>query len=310
MAGDVVNLDALAKGDDLRLRTYGVGSAGCNMVAASRFPSVAFSTSSADAERSGSERRLVVTTERLTGLYQTDSKITAQMPSVLGNDLLGLFGETDAAYLMSGLGGVAGSVGAVVLGQAARSRCPLTVSAVAMPFSAESERRRSFALKCSRRIMSSVDLCLVFTNDALSSLAPHMPLSKALDVLNGIMLRPAIEMSNVLGRANAGAFAEAIGSSSHGSFGLGMARGDDRVSKVIEEALASPWFDFAVADAEAAVAIYSAADPWDKELAGILEGLRVAIPSARIATASYMDAGLRDRIRLSLTLCRKPPGGE
>lgn len=310
MAGDIVNLDAVAKGDSLRLRTYGVGSAGCNMVAASRFPSVAFSTSSADAERSGSDRRLVVTTERLTGLYLTDSNIIAQMPSVLGNDVLGLFGETDAAYLMSGLGGVAGSAGAVVLGQAAMSRCPLTISAVALPFSAESERRRSFALKCSRRMMSSVDLCLVFTNDALCSLAPHLPLSKALDVLNGIMLRPAMEMSNVLGRANVGAFAEAIGPSSHGRFGLGMARGDDRVAKVIEEALSSPWYDFPVADAEAAIAIYSSADPWDKELASIIDGLRIAAPDARIATASYMDAILRDRIRLSLMLCRRPSGDE
>lgn len=310
MAGDLIDLDQTPKGDAPRLRTYGVGSAGCNMIAASPFPSVAFSTSPADAGRVPADRRLTVTADRLVGLYQTDPGVVAQMPSILGDDVLALFEDTDVAFLMTGLGGVAGSIGTCVLGMAAMAKCPLTISAVALPFSAESERRRSFALKCSRRIMSSVDLSIVFANDALSGLAPHMPLSRAFDVLNGIMQRPAIEAANVLGKAGVRTFKEALGPNTHGRFGLGLARGDDRVAKVVDEALSSPWFDFAAEEARVAVAVYSAADPWDKEVARILDMLRRSMPSARIAYGSYRDDGLKDRIRLSLVLCTRPAASE
>lgn len=310
MVDDFVRLDSIAKGDALRLRTYGVGSAGCNMISASRFPSVAFSTSSADAGRTNSDRTLVLTTERLVGLYQTDPKLVAQMPSVLGADILALFNDTDVAVLFAGLGGVTGSAGTCVLGEAAASKCPFTVSAVALPFSAESERRRSFALKCCRRIMSSVDLSLVFTNDALSDLAPRLPLSKAFSLLNGIMQRPAMEIASVLGTSSVRALKETVGANAHGRFGLGMSRGDDRSVKVVEEALSSPWFDFPKEKAGAAIAIYSAADPWDKEFAGIMDSLRASIPDARIVCGSYSDPGLQDRIRLSLVLCREPTATE
>ena len=303
MAGNLTNIDSTARGDPLSLRTYGIGSAGCNMVARSRFPSTAVSTSSADVVRTQADRKLVMTTERLVGLYQTDPKLVSQMPSVLGDDVLSLFDDTDAAFLMSGLGGVTGSVGTCVMGAAAKAKCPLTISAATLPFSAESERRRNFAMKCSQRIMSSVDLSLVFTNDALSSLAPHLPLSKAFDVLNGIMQRPAMEIASVLGTVSVNAFRRAVGSNAHGRFGLGVARGDDRVAKVVEEALSSPWFDFPVAESRAAIVIYSAADPWDKEFVKILDSLRVVVPDAEIVCGSYGDPTLQDRIRLSLVLC-------
>ena len=305
MASDMVDLGPLAGGEPLTMRSYGIGSAGCNMVAASPLPSVAFSTSAADLERSRASRRLLITQERLVGLYNTDSKIVAQMPSVVGNDVLALFEDTDVAYLMSGLGGVAGSLGTSVLGRAAKAKRVPVISAVAVPFSAESERRRSFALKCSRQIMSDVDINIVFGNDALSTLAPHLPLSRAFNLLNGIMHRPAMEIAKVVGRAGARKLIEVLGHGALGRFGLGMARGDDRVAKVVQEALESPWFDHPIASTETAVAVYSAMDPWDKELSKILEALRKAMPDARIAYGSYDDAALRESIRLSLVVC--PP---
>lgn len=306
MASDLVSLDATARGEPLRLRSYGIGSAGCNMVSASTFPSVAFSTSAADVERSRAARKMVVTPEKLVGLYNTDPKLVAQMPSVVGDDILALFDEADVAYLMSGLGGVAGSLGTSVLGRAAKARRIVAVSALALPFSAESERRRTFALKCNGRIMSDVDLNIVFGNDALSSLAPHLAISKAFSLLNRIMHRPAMEIAMILGRASARKLVEVIGPNVDGRFGLGMGRGDGRVAKAVEEALGSPWFDRPVERTGAAIAVYSASDPWDKELSSMLEALRTAMPDARIAYGSYADAGLGDSVRLSLVVCREP----
>ena len=306
MAGNLINLDSVSRGDAIGIRAYGIGSAGCNMVARSQFPSGAFSTSPADVGRTRADRRLVMTTERLVGLYHADPKLVSQMPSTLGDDVLSLFDDTDVAVLMAGLGGVTGSIGTCVLGEAATAKCALTVAAVALPFSAESERRRDFALKCSRRIMSSVDLSLVFTNDALSTLAPRLPLSKAFDVLNSIMHRPTMEAASVLGRVRVNALKKALGRNVHGRFGLGIARGDDRAVKVVEEALSSPWFDFHVAEVGVAVVVYSAADPWDKELLKIVDSLKPLVPGAEVVCGSYPDPTLQDRIRLSVILCTEP----
>ena len=303
MASDMVDLGALAGGDPLQMRSYGIGSAGCNMIAVSPLPSVAFSTSAADLERSRASRRLLVTQERLVGLYNTDSKVVAQMPSVVGDDILALFGDTDAAYLMSGLGGVAGSLGTSVLGRAAKAKRVPVISAVAQPFSAESERRRSFALKCERQIASDVDVNIAFGNDALSTLAPNLPLSRAFNLLNGIMHRPAMEIAKVAGKSGVRKLVEVLGHGAHGRFGLGMARGDDRVAKVVQEALESPWFDHPIASTETAFAVYSAADPWDREFSKILESLQKAMPNAKIAYGSYDDAALGESIRLSLVVC-------
>jgi len=95
-----------------------------------------------------------------------------------------------------------------------------------------------------------------------------------------------------------------IGDSSYGRFGLGMARGDERVERVVNEALSSPWFDYDLAETDAGIVIYSSSDPWDKEMESILGSLDSHLPRCRMICGSYADPALGERIRLSLILCR------
>jgi cell division GTPase FtsZ len=292
----------------LRVKLFGLGSAGCNMIEGAKYPTYAFSTSSADLARSKADRKMLVGPERLVGIAETKHSILRHLPSIAGHEFADVFNNTDLALLFCGLGGMTGSMGAKLFSSIARGKDTPGIVLAATPFSAESIRRRELAQKTLEEILATCTLCIEFDNDMLSSLAPNLPISRAFSLMNGIMQRPVIDMCSGMSRQDVHALKEVLDGARYGRFGLGLGRGDDRVARVVEEGLSSPWFDFPIEDSATALAFYSASDPWDKEADDILSRLRERMPSARIAWGSYADAGLKDRIRLSITTCRENAG--
>jgi cell division protein FtsZ len=289
----------------IRVKLFGLGSAGCNMIEGAQYPSIAFSTSSADLARSHAERKVLIGPERLVGLSDTRHSILKHLPSVAGHEIVDVFNNTDISFLFCGLGGLTGSLGAKLFSSVAEAKGTLGVVLAATPFSAESERRRELAAKILAELLSTATLAIEFNNDMLSSLAPNLPISRAFGLMNNIMQRPVIDCCSSMTRMDATALKQILGESNYGRFGLGLARGDEKIDRVVEEAVSSPWFDFPLEEATAAVAIYSSSDPWDKEAERISEQLTTRLPRARIAWGSYADPGLKDRIRLSLVICRQ-----
>jgi cell division protein FtsZ len=288
-----------------RVKVFGLGSAGCNMIEGAPFSTVAFSTSSADLARSTAERKVMLGQDRLMGISQSSHSILKHLPSVAGHEVVDIFNNTDLAFLMCGLGGVSGSLGAKMFASLAQSKGTVNIVLAASPFSAESIRRREFAGKILQELLGTASLCVEFDNDKLSTLAPTLPMSRAFALMNGIMLRPVMDMCATVSRMDMGLLKQVVGKATYGRFGLGLARGDERVSSVVEEAMSSPWFDYDLTEATSAIAVYSAADPWDKEIEKVLSALESRLPLAGIAWGSYSDPALNDRIRLSLIVCRK-----
>jgi len=293
--------------EDQRVRTklFGVGSAGCNIIEGAPFPAVAFSSSSADLARSHADRKVLVGQDRLIGVSDTGPELMRKLPSIVGHELLDIFNNTEVAFMMCGLGGVSGSLGTRLLSSIAHVKGATGIVLATTPFSAESIRRRELASEALRDILSVCSLCVEFDNDKLSSLGASIPLSRAFGLLNGIMLRPVIDLSATMSKGDIPAFRQTVGESTYSRFGLGLGRGDERVDRVVKEALTSPWFDFPIDGATAAIVIYSASDPWEKEAAEILSRLESSMPSSKIMWGAYSDPLLGDRIRLSLLVCRK-----
>lgn len=295
------------KGDEpWRAKVAGIGSAGCNMIERSPIPPVAFSSSQADLDRSAVEEKVLISPQKLVGLAQTDVSVIRQMPSVIAEEVGISVRGLDVLFMMAGLGGLTGSVGTAVVSSFARANGVFSVALTAGPFSAESERRRTLADIYTERIMTDVDLMIEFSNEALSSMAPNLPLSRAFAIMNGIMHRPIIDLLAAGTRKDAKALRETVGGAVRGRLGLGIARGDERVVRVVDEALSSPWFDFGLEQTEAALVIYSAADPWDREFGEIVEILHAKLGDVRMIHGSYSDGTLGDKIRLSVVLCRAP----
>lgn len=301
---DVVRLASPPEGQTPRVKVFGLGSAGCNMIEGMPFPKVAVSTSSADLERAGADRRVLIGQDRLVGIYSSDKEVLKHLPSVAGHELLDVFNNTDIAFLMCGLGGVSGSLGAKVLSCVAQGKNTMDVVLAATPFSAESSRRREFAVRMLRELREASTLCIDFGNDQLSTLAPHMPMSKAFRLMNGIMTRPVLDFCASIPTLEMGRFRRMVGDASAGRFGLGLGRGDQGVGHAVSEALSSPWFDFELSETALAVIVYSASDPWDKELDKIVSLVLERVPSASLLVGSYADPSLSDRVRVSAVLCR------
>lgn len=288
-----------------RAKVFGLGSAGCNMIAGIPFPKVAVSTSSTDLERTASDRRVLIGQDRLVGIYSSDKEVVKHLPSVAGHEVVDVFNNTDIAFLMCGLGGVSGSLGAVVFSEVAQARNSLDIVLAATPFSAESVRRREFAARMLGELRGISTLCIDFGNDQLSKLAPHMPMSRAFQLMNGIMARPVLDLCASLPKTEIQRLRRSVGDASAGSFGLGIGRGDERLERCVSEAFSSPWFGFDMSLVGCALAVYSSSDPWDKELEGIISMVGARVPSAALIIGSYADPSLGDRIRLSLVLCRR-----
>ena len=293
--------------DDQRVRTklFGIGSAGCNIIDGAPYPAVALSSSAADLARTRAERKVLVGQDRLIGISDADPDLMRKLPSIVGHELPDMLNNTEVAFIMCGLGGTSGSLGAKLLSSVARLKGATAIVLAATPFSAESIRRREVASKALHDLLSISSLCVEFDNDKLSSLGANIPLSRAFGLLNGIMIRPVIDLSETMSRSDIPMFRQAIGDSTYSRFGLGLGRGDERVQRAVHEAITSPWFDFPLANATAAIVIYSAADPWEKEAGEILSRLEGSMPSAKILWGAYTDSTLGDRIRLSLLLCTR-----
>ncbi len=287
----------------LRAKVFGLGSAGCNMVEGIPFQTVAFSTSAADMERSHAERKVLMGQDRLMGAAHSGPSVLKRVPEIAGHEVVDLFNNTDIAFMMCGLGGFTGSFGTKLFTQVARSKGTADIVLAATPFSAESQRRRELATTILGEVRRSSCLCIEFSNDRLSDLAPNLPISRAFGLLNGIMLRPVMDMCATMSRMDVRILGQVVGDATSARFGLGLARGDDRVTKVVSEALSSPWFDFRLEESRVALAVYSASDPWDKEAERIVDALGSRLPEAAVLWGSYADPSLGERIRLSLVLC-------
>ena len=269
-------------------------------------PSIAFSSSQADLDRSRAEDKVLISPQKLVGLAQTDASIIKKMPSVVADEVGVPFRDTDIMFLTAGLGGLTGSVGVAVLSSFIRANGLMSVALAAGPFSAESERRRRLAELYTGRIMADIDLMIEFSNDALSDLAPNLSVSRAFSILNNIMHRPAIDIISAGTRKDLKVLREIIGGAVRGRLGVGLVRGDDRVGRAVDEALSSPWFDFDVQETEAAILVYSSAYPWDREFGEIVETMSSRLGGPRMIHGSYSDPTLGDKIRLSVVLCRPP----
>jgi len=307
MPPKVLRFSGLARDQPLRVKLFGVGSAGCSIIDNSQLPTVALSTSSDDLARSHAQRKVLVGPDRLVGIASVRHGLLKHLSSAVGHEILDMFNNTDLAFLMCGLGGLTGSLGSQVLASVCSAKGIPCIAITATPFSAESIRRREMASKAIEGLLKSSTLCLDFDNDKLSSLAPNMPLSRVFAVMNSIMMRPALDLLSSIPRSEVSLLVQALGDSNYGRFGLGLGRGDERVERAVAEAMDSPWFDFPLSDAGAAVVVYSSADPWDREAERIIELTGARLPGATIAFGSYADPMLNDRIRVSAIVARKRP---
>ena len=152
---------------------------------------------------------------------------------------------TKMVFITAGMGGGTGTGAAPVVAKAAKEMGILTVAIVTLPFKFEGNRRQRYALEGLEELKSNVDAYLTISNDRLSEIYGNLKLSEAFAEADSILTTAAkgiAEIITVPGYINVDF--EDVNTVMRGSgisiMGSGLAEGEERARRAIDEAMNSP----------------------------------------------------------------------
>ena len=156
-----------------------------------------------------------------------------------------LSGNTKMVFLTTGMGGGTGTGAIPVIAKACKNAGLLTIAVVTIPFKSEGKVRIRYAIDGITELMDNVDSLLVINNEKLREIYGDQGVStafaKADDVL-ATAVKGIAEIITVAGYINVD-FADVetvMKNSGVAIMGMGIAAGENRALKAIENALASP----------------------------------------------------------------------
>ncbi len=163
----------------------------------------------------------------------------------LGDVMDALSGNTKMVFVTTGMGGGTGTGAIPVIAKACKDAGLLTVAVVTIPFKSEGKIRIRYAIDGINDLKDHVDSLLVINNEKLREIYGNQSVStafaKADDILT-VAVKGIAEIITVAGYINVD-FADVetvMKDSGVAIMGMGMAAGENRALKAIENALASP----------------------------------------------------------------------
>ena len=158
-------------------------------------------------------------------------------------DVIG--GNTKMVFITAGMGGGTGTGAAPIIAKAAKDMGLLTVAIVTIPFRFEGDKRTNQAVEGINEIEKYVDSLLVINNEKLREVCGNMKFSEAFSYADNILATAAkgiAEIITVSGYINVD-FADVetvLSNSGVALMGTGIANGEDRAIKAVQQALTSP----------------------------------------------------------------------
>jgi cell division protein FtsZ len=154
-------------------------------------------------------------------------------------------GNTKMVFLTTGMGGGTGTGAIPVIAKACKDAGLLTIAVVTIPFKSEGKIRINYAIDGIAELKDYVDSLLVINNEKLREIYGDQGVSTAFAKADDILttaVKGIAEIITVAGYINVD-FADVetvMRDSGVAIMGMGMAAGEDRALKAIENALASP----------------------------------------------------------------------
>ncbi len=156
-----------------------------------------------------------------------------------------LSGNTKMVFITAGMGGGTGTGAAPVIAKTARELGILTVAIVTIPFAFEGQQRINQAIEGINEMQKYVDSLLVINNEKLREIYGNLKISHAFSKADDVLATAAkgiAEIITVHGYINVD-FADVqtvMTDSGVAIMGSGVANGEDRAVRAIEDALTSP----------------------------------------------------------------------
>ncbi len=164
----------------------GCGSAGVNILASSR-----------------SGRRITVDSSPsadlrldrvLLSASETDASVMKRTDHPFLEKFRRLSEGADVVMIVAGLGGFAGGAASAAVARAARALSLPVISSVALPFDVEGASRRAAARKSLELLADSSSITVPFENSIINQTMPNVRMTRALDIMNRIVVSPLEEV--------------------------------------------------------------------------------------------------------------------
>jgi len=225
-------------------------------------------------------------------------------------EIASLIANADIVFLTCGLGGGTGTGAIPVLAQLAKEQNSLTIAIVTYPFRAEGTPRMLNADKGLDKLRKNCDTVIVVPNDKLLEIVPTLPISKAFEVADEILMRSIQGITEMITKPSLINldYADLRTVMKDGGVAMiGIGEGNKTENKALEavnEALNSPLLDVDISDAKGAlVNVVGGATMNVAEAEMVMEEVHSRIsPSAQIIWGTRIDDSLGDAIQVMLVV--------
>lgn len=170
----------------------GCGSSGRNMVMASHWDNSITVDSSPDAD-------LMIDRSALSAA-EMDSALLKSVDTPFFNKVRKFAEPADVVFIVCGLGGFAGGTASTAVSRICRSLHKPVISSVALPFDVEGSMRRSAAGETLSRLEESSNIIVPFENNIINQTMANVRITRALEIMNRIVLSPLEEIMECAGR--------------------------------------------------------------------------------------------------------------
>ncbi|MDP4007028.1 MAG: cell division protein FtsZ [bacterium] len=307
------------------IKVFGIGGAGNNAVdrmvqtKIRGVELVAINTDAQDLKKVRAHRKIRIGKESTKGLGagmnpELGRKAALESKEELNQALQG----TDLVFLAAGLGGGTGGGAIVPIAEMAKAKKILSVAVVTRPFSFEGAWRNRLAERAFQQLQGKVDTLLVIENDQILKLANQDTTVLSAFWAADEILRQAVQgISDLIvvpGIINVD-FADVrsiMASAGQAVFGVGKAKGEQRIGQALEAALHSPLLNMSIQGAQGVLFNVAGAD--DLSLAEVNEAAQKIkeklAPDATIIFGAVYDKNLKaGEVKITLIATGFKKGG-
>tara|TARA_Y100000310_G_C20686239_1_gene819205 strand:+ start:1379 stop:2326 length:948 start_codon:yes stop_codon:yes gene_type:complete len=216
-------------------------------------------------------------------------------------ELTQMFGAADMVFLAAGLGGGTGGGAIGVVAEIAKAQKALTIAVVTKPFSFEGAWRARLADKALQDLQGKVDTLLVIENNQILELAsPETTVLSAFFHADEILRQAVQGISDLIAvpgiiNVDFAHMKSIMANSGQAVFGVGKAKGEQRIETALEAALHSPLLNLSIKGARGV--LFNIAGPEDLSLAEVNEAAQKIkgelAPGATIIFGAVYDKSLK-----------------
>jgi cell division protein FtsZ len=283
------------------MQVIGIGGAGCNTISHMGDEGIAVCSDKKHSATMRHKRILKLTDNQVKSARSIDPRHASTLSLEWLDKLKEHVERPDIVFIFVGLGGETGSYVSPLVASICQKIARLVVVSASEPFSVEGTDRRSVAQEGRLRLQSCCDIPIIYSNDPLLHMVPNLPIRKAFNVMDQIMLSPVYEMIDVLTTEDVKGVRDDFHGCTKVRLGVGYGgSGMERVSVAVEDAFTSPWFDSPTDTARSAVVVVNSCEPDPYLLEDVMRCVTSRLPRAKIRYSSRGEPALERRVKVTL----------